>query len=851
MSFQLSILVIVLFLLHISQSFYSKLPRINNRLISSNKVLYVVQEPEPELIFDPEILDINELNNLSYDDVLYQIFLKQINAEAIGKEINDNSNNFNNDREDIDNYNLGDAKFLKSSSSQSNREDYPTILQKGIPLEFIYNKKIAFGNFIKQKEDSKALVIRMASGTEVTIDAGQIITLWDTISDDTWPTTSEEWARIGSEALRILGNMSPRKSDLQDFFTKVTSLRGATLPVDSLDLAVYIFQEKCFRSWIDPYADADRAKARVPYAAQRYAAALLLFHDDVHFKRTQSQLIKPDSNSNIQGELEVIEGGFKVLSEGQAMFREGEVFAEYICSIQEEKEESLTFRANCITRLLRGLELYAMSSTKTKPPPAIKHVLKKFEIDPSPLGARELLTSINRRRGAIISSPSSSSSSSSSSLGQNKVHSVGVATNTVGSVVPWTSDQLAAAAELLEQREKRGRELAAERVGKAGKKGPSGRMDYRENIEHPVMCIDNKRTAFYDDAFAISPSTGELLVHVVDVIGALRGYKILEETAKERISSIFLPTGPLHMLPPQALEALRLSDEYPNEVLTVAIKVNAETGDLQSFRVFPSTIGPVFPLTIEDSDSIISSSDDTRIGIPQEVMKDLKMCSEVVDQVLSTNQWVGAHLHRTDNRREFAYDKRSGAYEMNQVDTKGSSNRLVNALLTLYSNASCTFCQTGPQQQVPVPIAWENRDRVDNKIIRRFASQPLRNWISMMQQRQLRAAMKMELPLSRKDCAMAVSHHNANRKQSASFMGIGRSQIAFESLESHCATMMANGHSEVILQAEGLGRGGLVRIVDFRIDGSIKKNVERGEKVNVRIRKILPEARRVEIELVE
>ena len=844
MLINLLFVVKILLLLHISCSFHSKLTRINVRLMSSSKVLHVVQEPQPDLVFDPEILDIDEFNNLSYDDVLHQLFLNQINDDAIGKDINDdNDDNINIDQHEYDDmdYDLKGADYLRYSSSQSNREDYPTTLEEGIPLEFIYNKKIAFGNYIRPKKGSKALEIKMASGTDVTIDAGQIISLWDTISDDVWPSTPEEWARIGSEALRVLGNMSPRKSDLQDFFTKVTSLRGATLPVDSLDLAVYIFQEKCFRSWIDPYADADRARARVPYAAQRYAASLLMFHDDIHFKRIQSQLIKSDSNVDVEEELEVIEGGFKVLSEGQAMFREGAVFAEYIKSIQEESEDAPTFRANCITRLLRGLELYAMSSQKTKPPAAIKHVLKKFEIDTTPVGARALLTTINQRRGT----------SSSLTEGQNTVYSVGATTNTTGSVVPWTSDQLAAAAKLLEQRKIRGQELAGERVGKAGRKGPSGRMDYRESIEHPSMCIDNKRTAFYDDAFGISPSTGELLVHVIDVMGALRGYKILEETAKERISSIFLPTGPLHMLPPQALEALRLSDEYPNEVLTVAIKVNAETGDLQSFRVFPSTIGPVFPLTIEEADSVIGSVDDTQIGVPKEVLEDLRMCSEVVDQVLLTNPWVGAHLQKTDHRREFSYDKRSGAYEMNQVDTKGSSNRLVNALLTLYSNASCTFCQSGPRQNVPVPIAWENRDRDNNKIIRRFASQPLRNWISMMQQRQLRAAMKMELPLTRKDCAMAVSHHNTNRKQSASFMGRGRSQMAFESLESHCATMVANGHPEVILQAEGLGRGGQVRIVDFRIDGSLKKNVELGEVVNVRIRKILPEARRVEIELVE
>jgi hypothetical protein len=40
------------------------------------------------------------------------------------------------------------------------------------------------------------------------------------------------------------------------------------------------------------------------------------------------------------------------------------------------------------------------------------------------------------------------------------------------------------------------------------------------------------------------------------------------------------------MLPPQALEALKLSQTQPNDVLTVALSVDAETGEIQCFRFF-------------------------------------------------------------------------------------------------------------------------------------------------------------------------------------------------------------------------------------------------------------------------
>jgi exoribonuclease R len=105
------------------------------------------------------------------------------------------------------------------------------------------------------------------------------------------------------------------------------------------------------------------------------------------------------------------------------------------------------------------------------------------------------------------------------------------------------------------------------RAGTAGKKGPSGLIDYRgNNAEHPVLCVDGKKATFLDDAFSISPETGEVLVHIVDVVGTLRRHELLQQTARERISSTYLPSGSLHMLPPQALESLKLSTKGPNEV---------------------------------------------------------------------------------------------------------------------------------------------------------------------------------------------------------------------------------------------------------------------------------------------
>jgi hypothetical protein len=73
-------------------------------------------------------------------------------------------------------------------------------------------------------------------------------------------------------------------------------------------------------------------------------------------------------------------------------------------------------------------------------------------------------------------------------------------------------------------------------------------------------------------------------------------------------------------------------------------------------------------------------------------------------------------------------NKLTGKYLYGSAE-KTPISQLVNALLTLYSNSSVMFCL---KQGLNVPIAWENRDRTNPDLVRRFATQPLRNWLSQV-----------------------------------------------------------------------------------------------------------------------
>jgi hypothetical protein len=697
---------------------------------------------------DAKVIASNAPQSLANEDDVYNYFLDQI------KELSNSNEDISYDDSDISE---GAAQLKKELVEEA------TLLEAGCPIEFYYKGRVSFGNFIGRKASSNALIVQLPSAEQVTIDVGQVISCWDQLADEEVPSSTEQWIQVTNEALEILGIMSPRKSNLEEFW-KMISRRGTGLPVDSLDLGVYIFQERSFRSWANPYVDAGDSNVMALSASQRYVAALLLHNDIFHFKRKMSTAVASSENKPLSNDLStmlVMEGGYSALDEGISIHREGDVLLDYYqlmalnttassSDIQPNVRES-PFKANTLSKQLRALEVYSMSPVQaTAPPPAVKHILKRLKLPLSPTGAKQMLLAMNHQ--SKTASPRKRAQAGSNLL------------------TPWKAEVLEEASALSTYMENKRIELRDSGYAKAGKRTMSGRMDYRINsAEHPVICIDNKRAAFLDDGFSFSPKTNEILIHVTDVMESLRRYESLQQVAKERVSSLFLPTGPLHMLPPQALDALKLSSSAPNEVLTVAVEVDFETGKILGYRFFNAIIGPVFMIDLNTADELLegvgvvtdSNSNEilsARLGYPRALLQDLFMMKKIVQKMIVRNPWIDEYYNQM-KKREFNLDKKTGTFE-GKILEKTMSNRLVNALLTIYSNATVEYCY---KQRVNVPIVWENRDRTDSKLIRRFATQPLRNWLSQLQQRQFRAALNLEPALDRKDCAMAVSYVNSKR----------------------------------------------------------------------------------------
>lgn len=169
----------------------------------------------------------------------------------------------------------------------------------------------------------------------------------------------------------------------------------------------------------------------------------------------------------------------------------------------------------------------------------------------------------------------------------------------------------------------------------------------------------------------------------------------------------------------------------------------------------------------------------------------------------------------------------------------------------------------------------------------------------------------MEIPLNKKECAMSVTHHNNKRKQSSSLVNKGIDYVKFEIFENYCSNIYNNdinidvninnslnrnnknnndsendnsnsnnshdnnsnsnndyndndysdnssnndyssiNNNNLIFDAEGLGIGGSVRILEFQINGILNKNIEKGKQIRVKVKKIISESKTVMLELVD
>lgn len=380
---------------------------------------------------------------------------------------------------------LSEEASLGVLSSAIELVESATELEPLCALEISLGNSIVFGNYFERKMDSSAIRVKFASGVESWIDSSQVVSVWDTLSDEE-PVGEAQWEATLLQAEKLLNQSVPRKTNLDEFWYLVRQQRSSALPVDSQDVGVYLFQESKFNRWKDPSLDAEVAKVWPLSAAQRAAAAMLLHLDGaVHFKRRPSAIAKTHSDpaDSDGGFVRITEGGYKIVDESIVCFKECEMFVEYFASrTREEQTEETMQDSPVIRRLLRQIELFALSSSTTAaqkgragvPPSAIapapkviKMILKKLGLPVTTLSAQSVLVKLGQRSSSRynpvysnLSRVSAPAKGTSKAAGKAAAHAVsgtvalGVEAQEHGSagymlnLTPWPSEVLAEAAAL-------------------------------------------------------------------------------------------------------------------------------------------------------------------------------------------------------------------------------------------------------------------------------------------------------------------------------------------------------------------------------------------------------------------
>jgi exoribonuclease-2 len=154
-------------------------------------------------------------------------------------------------------------------------------------------------------------------------------------------------------------------------------------------------------------------------------------------------------------------------------------------------------------------------------------------------------------------------------------------------------------------------ELAVERASSARdiEGHAAGRRDLRDLH---AFTIDGQLTRDYDDALSlrqIDDSLYEVGVHIADAAQFVTHDDLLDQEARERASSIYLPDSRIPMLPPQLSEdvcSLRAGED--RLAMSFLMKIDAE-GLVRDYEIAPSIVRIAENMTYEQVDQHVESID--------------------------------------------------------------------------------------------------------------------------------------------------------------------------------------------------------------------------------------------------
>ncbi|CAM9345305.1 unnamed protein product [Pylaiella littoralis] len=416
-----------------------------------------------------------------------------------------------------------------------------------------------------------------------------------------------------------------------------------------------------------------------------------------------------------------------------------------------------------------------------------------------------------------------------------------------GGVVPWSTEALQAAAALGKERAKRAANYGKrEPQGKVGAPAPFGRFDFR-GASFGVYCIDGAGTNFLDDAFSVDPDTREVFIHITDVQGLVPAGSTLDDVARLRAASEYLPQGPLFMMPPTALKSMSFSDKAVNEAVTVGIRLDPKTGGVTSSRVMLTLLPPVIPLTTDQADRVLEATEkgETGEGRLARVAKEIQAL-----------EYVGRRSAEASGRRERGREgvkfRKGPGGEAQAVEVAMSrAGSLIDELLTVYTQEAYRLCK---KAGVAMPSLVGQQDRVANGRSR-YGTGPLRRYIDILAQRQMVAILRGTGYLNKQDLIETASYLTWRQNKTRASRNEEAGRLSLEALAAHCLTQTkATGLKHAVVPARGTGQGRQVRLEGLgggvqvhakRPPGRRGVAIKKGQAVRVVIERVEPRLKQV------
>lgn len=465
---------------------------------------------------------------------------------------------------------------------------------------------------------------------------------------------------------------------------------------------------------------------------------------------------------------------------------------------------------------------------------------------------------------------------------------------------PWSSDVLDCARSLRQLENHRSEKLfdTCSQVKNAERKPV---VDGRSDLTAlPAICIDAQRASFRDDAIGLRrrASTGrkvkkgskwELLFHIADVSDIYSpevpfsnefniDFTPLRKAAESRGTSRYdLPMGPLHLMPPVALEALALDtkrgsqsreqNNSANRCVTLWVYLEDSTGRILDSGLERTIIQRPLALTFQEATKLLDSDNES---LPQGAAQTKQLLS-IVNKSLTS--WKATRLKsnvaakKRESRmqvRELVAKETLGNGTMRDDGAKGSFQRtkghmVVDMALDLHGVALSSLLS---RAKAPIPRAsGSGMDRGG-----RLGTAPLRRYIDGIAQRQALSVLCNYggKPMTKKECSQAnkiatkamnsINNLRSSKKSAKDFVN-GRNDIvkrkkALRSLESHFASY---GGKKRVVPAVSTGKKNQVVISGIGVLArciGVKGSLKGGERVSVEVMKLDPDRDIIEVQLI-